>query len=163
MSRSATQHRNDRAVAPLPHARSERTQSVHWTIEVLVVEDDEADRALITDALKRHPNVSAIHATDSPDQALIDLGSGRLRPHLIFLDINMPRLNGFQFLEGLRLIPEMRETDVVVLTTSALARDVREACTNGVSLYIVKPDSHAELKARLGIVVNQARTGTWGA
>jgi CheY-like chemotaxis protein len=143
--------------------RSQPAPSLRWTIEILVVEDDEADRSLITDALRRNPNVSAIYATDAPDQALVDLERGRLRPSLILLDINMPRLNGFQFLEGLRRIPAMQETAVVVLTTSALARDVKEACTSGVSLYIVKPDSHAELKSRLGSVVNQARTGAWGA
>jgi len=163
LSLSAIPSSNGNAASPLPHARSNRIPSVHWTIEVLVIEDDEADRSLITDVLKRDPNVSAIFATDAPDQALVDLERGRLHPNLILLDINMPRLNGFQFLEGLRRIPAMQATDVVVLTTSALARDVRDACTNGVNLYIVKPDSHAELKARLSTVVNQARTGTWGA
>ncbi len=161
---SATPYSNSHAAFPPPRPpRSHSAPSLHWTIEVLVVEDDEADRSLITDVLKRNPNVSAIHATDAPDQALVDLERGRLRPNLILLDINMPRLNGFQFLEGLRHIPSMQETDVVVLTTSALARDVKEACTNGVNLYIIKPDSHAELKSRLGTVVDQARTGTWGA
>ena len=136
--------------------------SLLWTIEVLIVEDDEADRSLITDVIKRHPNVSAMHATDAPAQALIDLERGRLRPNLILLDIHMPKLNGFQFLEELRRIPAMRDTAVVVLTTSALARDVREACTGGVSLYIVKPDSYEQLKSRLVSVVHQVRTGAWG-
>jgi len=139
------------------------TSSLQWTIEVLVVEDDEADRSLIADVLRRNPNVSAMHATDAPDQALVDLELGRLRPHLILLDINMPRLSGFQFLEALRRIPDMEETAVVVLTTSALARDVREACTGGVSLYIIKPNSYEELRSRLESVVTQVRTGSWGA
>jgi CheY-like chemotaxis protein len=135
--------------------------SLRWTIEVLVIEDDEADRSLIMDVVKRDPNVSALYATDAADQALIDLQRGRLRPNLIFLDIQMPRLNGFKFLEALRLIPSMRDTAVVVLTTSGLARDAKEACTGGVNLYIVKPDSYEELKVRLSAVVNQARTGVW--
>jgi CheY-like chemotaxis protein len=163
VSFSVTPYSNSPAPSPPTRTRPHSVQSMRWTIEILVVEDDEADRSLITDVLKRNPNVSAIYATDAPDQALVDLEHDRLRPNLILLDINMPRLNGFQFLEGLRLIPNMEDTPVVVLTTSALARDVQEACTGGVSLYVVKPNSHAEFTARLGSVVNQARTGTWGA
>lgn len=161
MSLSATPNSHGHAAFP-PRYHAPAPPALLWTVEVLVVEDDEADRALITDVLKRNPNVGAMYATDAPDQALIDLERGRLRPHLILLDINMPRLNGFQFLEALRLIPGMHDTAVVVLTTSAMARDVKEACTGGVSLYIVKPDSYAELKSRLGAVVNQVRTGSWG-
>ena len=141
----------------LPAATSRR-----WTIDILVVEDDEADRSLITDVLKRHPKVSAMSATDAPEQALADLARGRLRPDLIFLDINMPRLNGFKFLEALRQIPAMRTTPVVVLTTSRMARDVEDACTGGVSLYVVKPDTYEAFKTRLGSVIEQALNGAWG-
>lgn len=149
--------------ASLPPRSGSNNSSLRWAIEVLVIEDDEADRSLITNVVKQHPNVSAMYATDAADQALIDLARGRLHPNLILLDIQMPRLNGFKFLEAMRLIPAMRDTSVVVLTTSRLDCDVQESCTSGVNLYIVKPDSYEELKTRLSAVVTQARTGVWDA
>jgi CheY-like chemotaxis protein len=132
-----------------------------WSIEVLLVEDDEADRCLILDVLKRHPHVGAAHATDAPDQILFDLAAGQYRPSLILLDIHMPKLSGFRFLEALRRIPAMRDTPVVLLTTSRLARDVEEARASSVCLYVVKPDTYEDLQARLDGVIQQAITGAW--
>ncbi|MEJ0058741.1 MAG: response regulator [Terricaulis sp.] len=138
-----------------------RVVARRWNIEVLLVEDDEADRCLIFDVLKRHPHVSTAHATDAPDKVLFDLANGYVRPGLILLDIHMPKLSGFKFLEALRGIPAMRDTPVVLLTTSRLARDVEEARISSASLYVVKPDTYEELQARLDGVIEQAITGAW--
>jgi CheY-like chemotaxis protein len=132
-----------------------------WSIEVLLVEDDEADRCLILDVLKRHPHIGGAHAADAPDKVLFELAAGDFRPDLILLDIHMPRVNGFKFLKALRLIPAMRETPVVLLTTSRLARDVEEARARNATLYVVKPDTYEDLQARLDGVIQQAITGAW--
>lgn len=132
-----------------------------WAIDVLLVEDDEADRALILDVLKRNADVRSVQATDAPDKILFDLATGRCRPDLILLDIHMPKVNGFRFLEALRNVPAMRATPVVLLTTSRLARDVAEARASSAALYVVKPDTYEELQARLGGVVKQAVSGVW--
>lgn len=132
-----------------------------WSIDILLVEDDEADRTLILDVLKRNQHVGNVHAIDAPDAALRELAHGRARPNLILLDIHMPKLNGFKFLEALRRIPAMRDTPVVLLTTSRLTRDVEQARDSTVSLYVVKPDTYTELQTRLDAVVRQAISGAW--
>src|ERR1700722_7646821 len=111
-----------------------RSQSVEETpapravdVSVLLVEDDPADAGLILNVLNRHPRVSAVSAANAPDIALIQLESGHLRPDLILLDIHMPRVNGFQFLERLRRIKAMAKTTVVFLTSSCRTTDVMEA------------------------------------
>jgi DNA-binding response OmpR family regulator len=146
--------------APRVRPRPQSALNV-WSIEILLVEDDAADASLILDVLKRHPNVKRAVGADAPDQALFDLASGRLRPNLILLDILMPKLNGFRFLEGLRGIAEMQDVPVVMLTTSRLAKDVERARDAAVCGYIVKPDSYDELRARLDRVIKQAITGAW--
>jgi two-component system response regulator AdeR len=131
-------------------------------ITILLVEDDPADTGLILNVLKRHSQVAAVSAADAPDIALIQLESGHLRPDLILLDIHMPRINGFQFLERLRRIKAMATTPVVFLTTSCRVTDVMEARRGSASFYVVKPDTYGELQERLDAVVKRAVSGAWG-
>jgi PleD family two-component response regulator len=132
-----------------------------WSLEVLVVDDDAADTSLILEVLRGHPRINSSKALDAPDVALFQLAQGWLRPNLILLDIHMPKLDGFTFLEALREIPRMQDTPVVLLTTSRHARDVELARERDVCSYVVKPDSYEELRARINSVVNQALTGRW--
>ena len=132
-----------------------------WSVDVLVVEDDAADASLIESALRRDTRVRNIQVSDAPDDVLFELATGKVRPNLILLDIHMPRLNGFKFLEALRRVPALADTPVVFLTTSRLSRDVQQARMTSVNTYIVKPDTFAELKARLASVVEQTLTGVW--
>jgi two-component system chemotaxis response regulator CheY len=145
-----------------PQARNElRPPQNNWNINVLVVEDDPADTSLILNVLRRHPGVSSAHAIDSPDVALEQLRAGHLSPDLVLLDIHMPRIDGFGFLESLRKIPAMARTPVVFLTTSCLASDVVEARHCSASSYVIKPDTYAELQTRLDAVIRKAVSGAW--
>jgi two-component system response regulator AdeR len=132
-----------------------------WSINVLVVEDDLADTSLILDVLRRHPSVATAHATDAPDLALRQLANGHLEPDLVLLDIRMPRLDGFEFLDRLRRIPAMFDTPVVFLTTSAFASDVIEAKHSSACSYVVKPETYEELRKRLDKVIKTLLSGAW--
>lgn len=131
-------------------------------LSVLLVDDDAADTSLILSVLKRHPNVSAAHATDAPEFALRQLASGRLRPDLVLLDIHMPRTDGFSFLSQMREIPDMQSVPVVFLTTSGLEKDVLEYTNGSASLYVIKPDTYFELQTRVSGVIRRAIAGAWG-
>ncbi|HWE44565.1 MAG TPA: response regulator [Caulobacteraceae bacterium] len=133
-----------------------------WTVNVLLVDDDPGDTALIMDVLRRDPQVSSAKATDAPEFALRQIKFGRLKPDLILLDIRMPRLDGFTFLERLREIPAMARTPVVFLTTSRLQSDVLRTKGSTASLYVVKPDSYTDLQTRLCGVLRRAVSGRWG-
>jgi CheY-like chemotaxis protein len=133
-----------------------------WSLNVLLVDDDAADTALILNVLRRHPHVSTALATDSPAFALRQLQGGRqMRPDLVLLDINMPLLDGFAFLEALRDIPAMASVPVVFLTTSCRASDVERTRRTSALLYVVKPDNYLELQSRLNGVLRRASTGRW--
>jgi two-component system sensor histidine kinase ChiS len=132
-----------------------------WAINVLLVEDDPADSAIVLDVLNRHPNVAAASAFNAPDTALFHLATGKYRPDLILLDIMMPKVDGFKFLDALQRISSVRDTPVVMLTTSRFMRDVEQARVSAACGYIVKPDSYGELKARLDSAVKQAISGKW--
>lgn len=131
-------------------------------LDVLVVEDDAADTRLIQTALRRTPDIGSVTTRNLPGRALLELSAGRLQPGLVFLDIIMPRLDGFQFLEVMRRVPSMTSVPVVFLTSSAAARDVKKANDFAALGYIVKPDSYEELEARIGAVIRQAVNGLNG-
>ncbi len=136
------------------------TQRV-WTANVLLIDDDVADTCLILDVLRRHPSVSAARATDAPEFALRQLEAGRLKPDVVLLDVQMPRMNGFRFLEGMREISSLDHVPVVFLTTSSAARDVKEAERSSASMYIIKPDTYFELQARLSGVIRRVVNSSW--
>ena len=66
--------------------------------------------------------------------------SREVKPTLILLDIMMPRLNGLQVLEKLKLDPEMKKIPVVILTNLAGSRDAENAMLKGAVKYIVKSE-----------------------
>ena len=133
-----------------------------WNLNVLLVDDDEADTALILTVLKRHPDVSTARATDSPQFALRQLAAGdQLRPNMILLDIHMPRLNGFSFLEEVRAIPSMARVPVILLTGSVLPSDLAKSNDSSASLFVIKPDSYAGFQSCLNGVLRCAASGRW--
>jgi len=138
-----------------------RSPNRTWSLNVLLVDDDIADTCLILNVLRRHPQVSAAHATDAPEFALRQLEMGRLKPDLVLLDIHMPKVSGFTFLQEMRQIPRLAVVPVVFLTTSRLESDVMRAKTATASSYVIKPESYLELQARLNGVVRQAAAGRW--
>lgn len=114
------------------------------SIEILLVEDDEVDVMNVQRAFRKAKIDHPLHlATDGI--AALELLRGQMSsihlnlPRIILLDINMPRMNGLEFLRELRGDPALRSLTVVILTTSAQDSDLRAAYEYNVSGYIIKP------------------------
>jgi CheY-like chemotaxis protein len=106
---------------------------------ILLVEDDNVDAMTVRRALK-DINVAneVIHHLNGED-ALKYLGaSDNKRPCLILLDLNMPRMNGIEFLKIIKNDDELKQIPVIVLTTSKDERDKMESFGFSVAGYIVK-------------------------
>lgn len=142
--------------------RRPRAAISSWVIQVLLVDDNEADAAIAHSILRRHPDVGSVVIMTSAEEALSKLAAGRLAPHLILLDIQMPRMDGFKFIEALDHIPDARDTPVVMLTTSRFERDVAEARRVRANGYIVKPDTIEEYRTRLDTVIKLVKSGQRG-
>ena len=108
---------------------------------ILVVEDDEVDVKNIQRAFDRGHLTNPLYFAHDGIAALEMLRSGAVPSsrRMVLLDINLPRMNGHEFLRELRADPLLRRTPVVVLTTSNDDRDRVEAYGMGVAGYLLKP------------------------
>jgi CheY-like chemotaxis protein len=124
------------------------------TINVLLVEDDEVDVMNVKRAFKKAHITNPLFVAGDGIEALEKLRNGDVpsERRLVLLDLNMPRMNGIEFLRELRRDPELMTTPVVVLTTSAQDRDKCDAYELHIAGYLVKPvtfDKFVELMASL--------------
>lgn len=115
-------------------------------VHVLLVEDDEVDSEAIVRSFQKHNFANPITiATNGEDALKVLRGEGRYEripaPYLILLDINMPRMNGLEFLKILRQDPELKSSIVFVLTTSNSDRDKVAAYQEQVAGYLLKQRS----------------------
>lgn len=111
-------------------------------MHILLVEDDEVDIMNVQRAFKKSAVQNPLHiARNGLDALELLRGPNKLPtlPKVILLDINMPRMNGLEFLEELRTDEDLRHLSVFVLTTSNEERDKVEAYKHNVAGYIVKP------------------------
>ena len=126
-------------------------------VYVLIVDDDEDDRDLFCDAVNMvDSSINCIMARNG-EEALEGLKSRAFhRPDIIFLDLNMPRLNGMQCLTALKQDPILEHIPIVICTTSKLKEDKKAAMQSGAADFVTKPTSLKELCEMIsGVLVNQ--------
>lgn len=115
-------------------------------LNILLVEDDDVDVMNVQRAFKANHIANPLYVAGNGVEALEKLRGGEipLDRRLVLLDLNMPRMNGIEFLAELRGDPELAATPVVVLTTSNNDRDLIQAYDFNVAGYLVKPVTFAE-------------------
>lgn len=113
------------------------------SINILLVEDDAVDVMTVQRAFKKSKVSNPLHIAGNGLEALELLRAPdslfKRSRCVILLDLNMPKMNGIEFLSQLRQDPEFHQTPVIVLTTSDQERDRVEAYNLHVAGYIVKP------------------------
>ena len=107
---------------------------------ILLVEDDEVDIMTVQRALKDLNVTNTMEVALNGEEALAYLRDHtKARPCVILLDINMPRMNGIEFLEVSRQDEDMKKIPVVVLTSSIDEQDLVQSYSFGVAGYMLKP------------------------
>ncbi len=106
-------------------------------LTVLTVDDSRTMRDLLNAAL-RQAGFAVLQAEDGV-HGLEVLQAAARPPHVIVTDINMPRMDGFGFIEAVRADPERRAVPILVLTTESDAEKKARARAAGATGWIVKP------------------------
>lgn len=111
------------------------------SLNILIVDDDAIDVMNVKRAFQRNKITNPVFVAENGLEALAMLRDGRVPKgrRLVLLDLNMPKMNGIEFLRELRADPELAALSVVVLTTSNEDQDKVEAYQLNVAGYLLKP------------------------
>lgn len=112
---------------------------------LFIVDDDEDDINLFVEAVNEIDCTMQCFQARNGLDALERLNALDLLPEIIFLDLNMPKMNGFEVLERLKSMERYKEIPVVIYSTSRDADEKQKAIEMGASDYLVKPDSFTQL------------------
>lgn len=115
---------------------------------ILQIDDDADDCELFSEALQEVSDAK-YHAVYDAAVALTLLKEGSIVPDLIFLDLNMPRMNGQEFLVQLKADPALKNIPVIIFSTSNVQEMKRLTHGLGASDYISKPNDFHALKEML--------------
>jgi CheY-like chemotaxis protein len=117
------------------------TSTAERQLNILLIEDDEVDVMNVERAFKKNNIANPLFLAGNGLEGLEMLRGGTIprERRIILLDLNMPKMNGIEFLRELRRDPALNLTPVIVLTTSNDERDRIEAYNLNVAGYILKP------------------------
>jgi CheY-like chemotaxis protein len=113
-------------------------------IEILLVEDDPGDVTLTREAFADHKVGNSLHVVSDGVEALSFLRregdhANAVRPDLVLLDLNLPRVDGREVLAAIKADPDLATIPVVVLTTSDAEEDVLRSYRLHANAYVTKP------------------------
>ena len=118
------------------------------TKKILLIDDDADDQLFFTDVLGSiDPELELKIAVNGLEG--MDVLTNGYMPDIIFLDLNMPYMNGFDFLRTFRTMQTWNEIPVVIFTTSNHERDIELSEELGAQAFLTKPNSVQELHRNL--------------
>lgn len=136
-------------------------------LTILHIEDDHVDKMVIERVIKRQ-NITnnLLHASNGEEALELLRGQNgktkpEVMPNVILLDINMPKMNGLEFLRELRSDPELKPISVFIMTTSNDDADREEAYRHNVAGYILKPVDISQFETTFQILANFWRICEW--
>lgn len=119
-----------------------------------MVDDDADDRALFCEALQEAAPQFICHAATNGRTALTKLNNRENDlPDLIFLDVNMPVMNGWQCLAALKNTEDYKHIPVIIYSTSSHPEDIEKAQQAGALCFFTKPANFKDLRRNLELVV----------
>ncbi len=123
-------------------------------LRILLVDDDTDDKEIFIEALNEiDGSIQCVTANDGMEALnVLDKMNAR-HPDFIFLDLNMPRLNGKMTLKEIKNRETLRKIPVIIYTTSKNEDDVKETRGLGASYFITKPYKFQELVAALSLII----------
>lgn len=123
-------------------------------IHVLLADDDEDDRLFFREAFEEI-KIKTLVDTVSDGVELINLLSNPniYLPHILFLDLNMPRKGGLDCLVEIKTFNHLKDIPIAIYSTSSSEDDIEETFVRGANVYIKKPSDFSVLKKILQEVI----------
>jgi CheY-like chemotaxis protein len=126
----------------------------HDSILITLADDDEDDRLFFIDAFEELKINTIVNTLNNGRELLNFLNHPEtILPNIIFLDLNMPILNGIECLKEIKLNDRFKEIVVAIYSTSSSDQDIEDTFVLGANIYIKKPSSFDSLKKILSEIV----------
>lgn len=126
----------------------------HESILITLADDDEDDRLFFTDAFDELKINTIVNTVNNGRELLNYLNHPKtVLPNIIFLDLNMPNLNGIDCLKEIKRDDKFKDIAIAIYSTSSSDQDVENTFVLGANIYIKKPSNFNELKKILSDVV----------
>ncbi|WP_438966626.1 response regulator [Flavobacterium sp.] len=123
-------------------------------ILITLADDDEDDRLFFTDAFDELKINTIVNTVNNGKDLLNFLNhSETVLPNIIFLDLNMPILNGIDCLKEIKLNNKFKDIAIAIYSTSSSEQDIENTFVLGANIYIKKPSNFNDLKKILSDVV----------
>lgn len=122
-------------------------------MDILFIDDDAIETMKLERTISNLGLPHKLTQARNGEEALQELRSGKPLPDLILLDLNMPKMNGIEFLKILRDDEHLQYLPTVILTTSSNRKDLLECYRAGVSGYVLKPLKFEAYESRLKTVL----------
>ena len=123
------------------------------SLRIFLVDDDEDDRQFFADALQALEMNTELKEFINGKDCIDHLSKGINLPNLLFLDLNMPVMNGFECLELIRKNERLSDIMIAIYSTSSSNQDIEDTFSKGANIYIKKPSSFSDLKTSLKQVI----------
>lgn len=116
-------------------------------MKVLVIEDDPRSMKLMEMLLKQYPSISLLQANTGEEGVVLAVNN---QPDFIFVDLNLPNMNGFDVLEVLRSDSRSKHARIVAISADAMPEQISKAMSLGFDKYLTKPIVLGEVISLLG-------------
>ena len=115
-------------------------------LNILLADDDVDDCHFFKEALESLPQTTKLTTVNNGDELMTYLTENTERlPHVLFLDINMPRKNGFECLAEIKSNEHLKDLPVVMYSTSGSKDKINVLFNTGADVYIRKPSNFSQL------------------
>ena len=113
-------------------------------LKILLIEDDVIEVMKMQRVISTHKLYHQIVEVNNGEEALDFLSKVEVLPDIILLDLNMPKINGIEFLEALKKDEKIWHIPTIILTTSNNQKDLKSCYNLGVAGYVLKPLKYEE-------------------
>lgn len=128
------------------------------SLKILMVDDDPDDYFLFCEAIRKIDATIVCDSVNDGIDAMAYLSTATHIPDFIFLDLNMPRMNGKEFLKKFCLSPFKDKIPVVIYSTSRMSSDVEETRLLGAAAFIKKPYDFDDMCKEISAVLTKLLT-----
>jgi CheY-like chemotaxis protein len=126
---------------------------------IMIVDDDADDREIFCEALHEvDTSVQCISCSSAMEALELLRSAQQPAPDYIFLDLNMPRMNGKQCLQELKAMDKLKNMEVIIYSTSKMPDDVKETKKQGAVHFVTKPYRFSDVRSVIRSVLLQ----DWG-